>query len=217
MPAVGDLLFNAVHEFALFALGFLDAFFLQGPYARGIRGRGTRIFECFADPGNIAEEKPCRRNDPEGKYGDIGSVHTLKYKAFMRSMAIFLFLFCAAAPARADGSVEIIVNGVRYQSIDAYKALKKGGPHTIVLPQKPAVDPETSRALDTISLEHGIGRVMADFNQNWDDPMPKFTISPTELEDHIRSLVEGRKGPVLLIAEPGKLKVAVYGPRDLEK
>ena len=130
----------------------------------------------------------------------------------MHCLVVFLFFYLGgpgilwADPAA--GGVEIYVNGVWYESIEAYKASA-----IVSLRKTPLLTSQTRQALDNISLEYAIGRVMADFDQNWENPVPKFTISTAELEDRLRALVADRPEPVLLIAGPQKLRVAAYtGP-----
>lgn len=133
----------------------------------------------------------------------------------MRCFVVFLFFYAggpgilwADKPDPPAGGVEIYVNGVRYESIDAYKA------HTMVslrkTPPLAGLTPQTRHTLDNISLEYAIGRVMADFDQNWENPVPKFTISAAQLEERLRALVADRPEPILLILGPQKLRVAAY-------
>ncbi len=130
----------------------------------------------------------------------------------MRCFVVFLFFYLGVLGVPgilwADKPIEIYANGARYESIDAYKA------HTIVplrkTPPLAGLTPQTRHALDGISLEYAIGRVMADFDQNWENPVPKFTISSAQLEDRLRALVADRPEPVLLISGPQKLRVAAY-------
>ncbi len=124
----------------------------------------------------------------------------------MRCFVVFLFFYLGVPGILwADKPIEIYANGARYESIDAYKA------HTIVPLRKTSLlTPQTRHALDGISLEYAIGRVMADFDQNWENPVPKFTISSAQLEDRLRALVADRPEPVLLISGPQKLRVAAY-------
>ncbi len=130
----------------------------------------------------------------------------------MHCLVVFLFFYLGGPGILwADKPVEIYANGARYESIDSYKA------RTIVslreTPPLAGLTPQTRHALDNISLEYAIGRVMADFDQNWENPVPKFTISAAQLEDRLRALVADRSEPVLLIAGPQKLRVAAYtGP-----
>ncbi len=134
----------------------------------------------------------------------------------MRCLVVFLFFYLGGPGLLwADKPIEIYVNGARYGSIEAYKA------RAIVslreTPPLAGLTPQTRHALDDISLEYAIGRVMADFDQNWEDPVPKFTISTAQLEDRLRALVADRPELVLLIAGPQKLRVAAYtGPTQEE-
>ncbi|MBI4309723.1 MAG: hypothetical protein HY591_05280 [Candidatus Omnitrophica bacterium] len=61
--------------------------------------------------------------------------------------------------------------------------------------------------MQAISYEHALKRVAVDFKQDWDNPMPKFTIDPYELGDRLGALVDGRKEPVLVISDSKKLRV----------
>jgi len=127
----------------------------------------------------------------------------------MRCLVVFLFFYLSAPGLLwADKLIEIYADGARYGSIEAYKASA-----IVSLRETPplaGLTPQTRRALDDISLEYAIGRVMADFDQNWENPVPKFTISTAQLEDRLRALVADHRQPVLLIAGPQKLRVAAY-------
>jgi hypothetical protein len=133
----------------------------------------------------------------------------------MHCLVVFLFFYLGGPGILWAKPIEIYVNGARYESVDDYKA------HAIVslreTPPLAGLTPQTRHALDNISLEYAIGRVMADFDQNWEDPVPKFTISAAQLEDCLRALVADRPEPVLLILGPQKLRVAAYtGPAQGE-
>ncbi len=127
----------------------------------------------------------------------------------MRCLVVFLFFYLGGVGILwadpAVGGVEIYVNGQRYESIEAYKARA-----IVSLRKTPLLTPQTRQALDDISLEYAIDRVMTDFDQNWENPVPQFTISTAQLEERLRALVADRPEPVLLIAGPRKLRVAAY-------
>ena len=157
----------------------------------------------------------------------------------MNSVKLCLWLmFFSAVPVLAK-PVEILINGVEYPSIEAYKASKAQvrniqGPasaqdedflrakskelgldfdpkkvKTVTL--KPEISPKVAAELKAVSYEGGVGQVKADFEQDWDNPMPKFTIDPYELGDRLGALVDSRKEPVLIISDSKKLRVMAVG------
>ncbi len=112
---------------------------------------------------------------------------------------IILLCFSVIVPvgAWAQGSVEIYANGTRYESISAYNALKK-------FPM------EEGHELDQISLEHGLAKAMADFDENGHSAMAA-PLSSVELQERMRAVAAGRRGALLLISDPYKLRIAAYG------
>ena len=141
------------------------------------------------------------------------------------------------ALAWSNQPVEVYIKGVRYESIEAYrfsktKAKSIQGPasmeddqllraktrelglaynarnvKTIALKPITSISPQTAQQWQTLGYEHGVGRVIIDFKQNWDNPVPKFTVSFDELEGRLRALAADRPEPVLLISNSNKLRV----------
>ncbi len=111
-------------------------------------------------------------------------------------------------PLAAAGPVEIIVRGVRYDSIQDYKtnADKAKSVKSQIIDLKPGEE-KAIKQLQVAGYEHGMNTVMTDFTQNWDDPMPKFMLKRDELAERMRALAGDRTEPVLVIAEPKKLRV----------
>lgn len=110
--------------------------------------------------------------------------------------------------------IEVIVGGKSYYSVDSYKATQRNKvtPQEAVSPEvvPEKADPMTIKAmkeLSSISSEDSVGRVRADFDQNWDNPSPKFKIASEELQQRLESIADDRKEPVLVVSENGKLRV----------
>lgn len=110
--------------------------------------------------------------------------------------------------------IEVIVGGKSYYSVDSYKATQRNKvtPQEAVPPEvvPEKADPMTIKAmkeLSSISSEDSVGRVRADFDQNWDNPSPKFKIASEELQQRLESIADNRKEPVLVVSENGKLRV----------
>lgn len=154
----------------------------------------------------------------------------------MRSVKLCLLLMFLPATAWAvNKPVEIFVGGVEYPSMEAYKqshievksirgaasvadedflraqAAKLGidfDPQKVkTVTLAPAISTQTAKALQAISYEHGVGAVQADFQQNWDDPAPKFTVHADELEQRLKAVAGDRKGPILIVSDNDKLRV----------
>ena len=123
---------------------------------------------------------------------------------------ICFLLFMSTAPCAAS-EIEIFINGVRYPSIEAYRASKEPKAQEKVVRIDPikgeTITEAAAKQWRLVGVEHAVGRVMVDFTQNWNDPLPKFKIEPRELEDRIKSLVDGRKAPVLIVSQDHKLRV----------
>jgi len=133
--------------------------------------------------------------------------------------------------------IEILANGVAYPSMEAYK--KAHSQATSIQGSASAEDEEFLRAktkelgvefdpqkvktitvtpaakarqqLQAVSYESGVGRAETGFKKEWDDPMPKFTISSGELEDRLKAVAGDRKEPVLMVADSNKLRVMALG------
>lgn len=140
--------------------------------------------------------------------------------AFMKGVNLLCLLCAVGLPcgmASAKGAVEIIVNGVQYGSIEAYKAAVNK-PNTdkeaVKTVDNKLISAKTAKEWQRVGYEHGVEQVVSDFKQNWDDPAPKFTIASGELEERIRSLVQGRQGPVLFISGTHKLRVMALGKEE---
>jgi hypothetical protein len=76
--------------------------------------------------------------------------------------------------------------------------------HTIEL--KPE-EQKAVKLLHSASYEQGLNSVKTDFSQNWNDPVPKFNLKAQDLADQMHALAGDRSEPVLIIAEPHKLRV----------
>ena len=135
------------------------------------------------------------------------------------NLYLLCFLFLPFAIAETESSVEIYVKGVRYHSIEEYrysKTQKQSGLAKSVQPSKPreiVVKPNAStgtKQWEVIGYEHAIGRVMADFTQNWDNPHPKFNISSQDVENRLKALLDGRREPVLIVSGDKKLRVMSF-------
>ncbi len=123
-------------------------------------------------------------------------------------VVLFLAVFCAGSLAYAN-DIEVIIGGKSYDSMALYRAAKRDpAPSKEAMPEK--LDPQTEKAvkeLKSVSSEQSVGRVKADFDQNWDNPTPKFKIEAAELEQRLEALADNRKEPVLVVSENGKLRV----------
>ena len=126
----------------------------------------------------------------------------------MRPFIFVLLLFLIVSIVQAK-EIEVIVGGKSYYSVDSYKAAKRG----VVSPQEALPekwDPQTEKAfkaLKSVSSEDSVGHVKADFDQNWDNPSPKFNITSEELEQRLEAVADNRKEPVLVVSDNGKLRV----------
>ena len=132
--------------------------------------------------------------------------------------------------------VEILIGGKAYSSLQEYRAskIKKSiiiqGPVSDQDEQLQraqsaqlgiAYDPKKVKTISIVSkaeqlakdklkaggIESKIGRVTADFEQNWDHPSPKFTITTKELEGRLKAELGGRSEPIILLSDYNKLRI----------
>jgi len=156
----------------------------------------------------------------------------------MKSVNLFCLFMLLPVLAWAK-PVEIFISGVEYPSLEAYKASKAElkniqgvasaadedflrakakelgidfDPKKVrTIAFNPPISVRTAEQLHAVSYEGGVGRVKADFEQNWDNPMPKFTISSGELEDRLKAVAGDRTEPVLIVSDANKLRVMALG------
>ena len=138
--------------------------------------------------------------------------------SFTNTVKLFCLLFLWPALVWARTPVEVVINGTDYPSFEAYQAAKEhsrnaqkpdpAGHEKAAVPVAEAIG---IKRLQAAGYEHGVKRVMTDFKQNWDNPAPKWIISPSELEERLGALVDGRKEPVLVVSESNKLRVTALG------
>lgn len=113
--------------------------------------------------------------------------------------------------------IEVIVNGVSYDSLEAYRTSKIGplkakpaaavmGPAPETKPSTPISGP-TADKLDKIGYEKGVTKVIVDFRQDWNNPVPKFYVTNKDLEERLKALIEGREEPVMVVSGARKLRV----------
>lgn len=121
-------------------------------------------------------------------------------------LSVFVLgLSLLASVVLARTPVEIFINGVHYESIEAYRAGAKTEKETDN-PKVKSTNNDISK-WDSIGYEHGMRMVLSDFRQDWDNPIPKFEVTAEDLEERIRALVEDRREPVLFISDSNKLRV----------
>ena len=137
----------------------------------------------------------------------------------MKTLTLFWAVLILLAFPNPVFAIEIVVNGTSYTSIEAYKASKNGLPKAELKPYKPAtaktieltppapISKSTAKTWKTIGYENSVKRVVADFEQNWDNPMPKFRIASDELEDRFKALLDGRTQPLMVVSEANKLRI----------
>ena len=105
--------------------------------------------------------------------------------------------------------IEVIIAGKSYDSIDSYRASKRD-PTPSQKPSPEVLDKKTEQAINqltSVSSEQSVAVVKSDFDQNWDDPTPKFTIESQELEKRLEAIADNRKEPILVVSDNGKLRV----------
>lgn len=142
-------------------------------------------------------------------------------RTFVNVLAAF---FLWALPAQAEKPIEVVAGGVSYTSMEEYrnartakiahkrifKAKDKVKPlKHLIKPADPksAITPEISKRLRLMGYENGLNKVQIDFKQNWNQPGVRFIIPRDELEDRLKAVGEGRKEPLLFIADGKTVRV----------
>ncbi len=203
----------------------------------GLDGNGSGFFwERFAKPEQVAAKHRQDPYSPGEQDHKKGGIHILSIMVFMTIVNGLCFWLLLPSAGLLAGPVEVVVNGDRYPSLQAYQESKKYSKH-IILGAEAGSEADSLKAealrlgvmydplkIKTITLvstgealaiqrlvdlgvEKPMGQVVTDFHQNWDQATPNFTLAPEELEARLKSLVEGRKEPVLLMSGPNKLRV----------
>lgn len=127
----------------------------------------------------------------------------------MRFVAVIFGVFWALGSMVFARDIEVVIGGKSYYSMKDYRAAQRGLV-AAQTPQSEKIDPVTEQAvneLKSVSLEQGISRVRTDFDQNWDNPTPKFHVEEENLEKQLEAVADNRKEPVLVVSENGKLRV----------
>ncbi len=123
---------------------------------------------------------------------------------------LWLLLALMAGFAPHAGAVEVVVNGVQYPSMVAYKASKERGQTTAGLSAKTTLTPVSSgiaKLLNSIGYEDSVKNVKDDFEQNRSIPTVEYRISANQLGDRLEELLDGRPDPLMVVAESNKLRV----------
>lgn len=128
----------------------------------------------------------------------------------MKRIVFLVLWIIPVLGTRAQGGIEIYVNGHKYGSFEAYLASKKTVAANVPVSQKPkGLSDLTLHKFYVLSVEHGVVDALEDFYENWgqlDNPMPR-KISSEQLQEAIQEAVSASKDPKLLISEPGKVRI----------
>ena len=114
---------------------------------------------------------------------------------------VYKAIFCLlvlTAPAFAAKDIEIYAGGKRYASWEDYQGLK--------LTLKDTQD-TGAKQVESLSIDSGVGHLKVNFEQTWDHPDPSLVISPAELEDKIYAAVGAHEEPLILMADPKRLRL----------
>lgn len=149
-----------------------------------------------------------KKNLP-GVFGNLKNIDRRLWLA-----GVVLLFFAPGGYAAAD-KIEVFTNGGYYPSIEAYKASKEPKSADVLKERVPSsvqkitqvISDATAKEWKMVGIEHGVGQVVVDFNQDWENPVPKFKIEPRDLQGRMESLLDGRKAPVLVVAGDNKLRV----------
>lgn len=142
-------------------------------------------------------------------FSKLGNIH----KALL---LILFFLISIVFPSHA--AIEIYAGGKRFDSFEDYQASRQNNlPDHMKLSgpirdsrQAPFISREVRQKLEKISYNSGVHHVIVDFQQNWQNPKPRFIMDDQELQDVLQETIEGQQGPVLLISDPKKMRIMSY-------
>ena len=128
----------------------------------------------------------------------------------MASIKVFIvFLIHIVFFTPKAHAIEVIIGGKTYASMEEYKLSQKSSSKAVVQ-SEPPMDPATEQALKKLSSqssEEKVSKITANFEQNWDNPSPKFKVETEQLAQRLEAIADDREEPVMVVSENGKLQV----------
>ena len=136
------------------------------------------------------------------------------------SMTVLLFFNTGFSHA----AIEVFSAGKYFPSFEEYKQdhqnkasqqIKLTGPITEPR-QVPLIAKKVRAEIDKISYDKKVDQVVVDFQKNRENPKPRFIMDDQELEDSIREAMEKQQDPVLVISDPGKMRILSVAQHNTE-
>ncbi len=116
------------------------------------------------------------------------------------------------------GAIEVYAAGKYFRSFEEYKKsrerallgnMKLAGPVS-EHQQAPFISGQVQKEWDKIGYNSGVHHVVVDFQQNWQNPKPRFIVDADQLQGAIREAMENRQEATLLISDPKKMRILSY-------
>ncbi len=131
------------------------------------------------------------------------------------SIALFILLCLGLGVRLSDAAIEIYAAGKRFDSFEDYQKGRQNGNMKLTGPieekrHAPLISPQVRQKLEKVSYNGGVYHVVVDFEQNWQNPKPRFILDANELGQAIRETMAGQQKPVLLISNPQKIRMMSY-------
>jgi hypothetical protein len=133
---------------------------------------------------------------------------------------IGILLYSVLSLQAAHAEIEIISAGRKFDSFADYQKIEKKKALLMEQlaqgkePAEPAAPPDPDQQkMTNASYNQGVHRVVVKFDQNWENPKPRFIIGSEELEYSIQEAMENQHQPTLLISDSKKLRIMSYAPQ----
>ena len=133
---------------------------------------------------------------------------------FVYSCVLVFFSYLAWLPL-TEAAIEVYSGGKHFKSFDDYKRrqqdklsdhMKLSGPIQDFR-RAPFISPQVRQKLDRISYDKDVHHTVVDFQQNWQNPKPRFVMDAQEVAEALEKTMEGQSGAMLLISDPQKMRI----------
>ncbi|MBI3602018.1 MAG: hypothetical protein HY209_03900 [Candidatus Omnitrophica bacterium] len=129
----------------------------------------------------------------------------------MMRIVLFIILCLGFGVRVSDAAIEIYAAGQHFDSFEDYQKSRQNNLEPLHAPLIPG---QVRQKLEKVSYNDGIDHVVVDFQQDWQNPKPRFILDADELEQAIRETMGDQQQPMLLISDPQKMRMMSYSPQD---
>lgn len=134
----------------------------------------------------------------------------------MKIFLNFILLALLVGVPCAWAEIEIYSAGRHFNSFEDYQRVTQGiqpapqVPSGAVSQNKVPVLEPGQQKLIKMSYNNGVRHVVVNFDQNWQNPKPRFIVGEDELQYTIQEALENHHGPAILISDPKKLRILSF-------